>query len=425
MPKKGRLACEAAAESGLSARPATPTEPIARRRHHSSYVSYYAMDVKFSQELHFAPIIESSVLRRCARYGFTLVELLAVVAIIGLLIALLLPAVQSSREASRRSSCSNNLKNLSLAVLEYHDQSQHLPINEDYSEYAPRHCNEQSGQELDYISIQDDPWRFPTNKLDGGGWIVRVLPQIEEELLYDRLAVGMNGAWRTQSGLNLDQPGFRDAVATQPRVLVCPSEKYAGPRNDQHPYNDPAEVENPFWMVATTCYKGNAGDSAFETSDDSPPFDSPPGYWSGNLQYPKSSCYNSIEGFGVLWRYSYFRGGVKLSDVTDGTTKTLLIGETSPEGNSSAAFSSDGDWAITGVQLNFDWTKCEACRDGSGSLNSGVCWPIMRGFRSDHPGGVQFAFVDGSVHFISDNINHPTLRALSTRARGEVLNGGY
>ena len=365
--------------------------------------------------------MKPSMPTRCPRYAFTLIELLVVIAIIGLLIALLLPAIQASREAARRSSCSNNLRNLSLAVLKYHDQCQHFPVNEDYSAFAPRHCDEQSGQELDYISIDDDPSRFPAYKLDGGGWIVRILPQVEEEPLYDRLRVGIKGAWRTQTGLNLDQPDLRNAVATQPRVLVCPSEEkqFAGPRNDQHPYNDFAEVANAFWMVATTCYKGNAGDSAFETSDDIPPFDAPPGFWSGSTQHPKSSCYNSVEGVGVLWRYSYFRGGVKLREVTDGSSKTLLVGEASPEGNSSAAFSSDGDWATTGVQMSFDWTTSPACRDGSGSLNSGVCWPIMRGFRSKHPGGVHFSFVDGSVHFIANDIEHPTLRALA-RAHAET-----
>jgi len=358
--------------------------------------------------------------------GFTLVDLLAVIAIIGILMALLLQAVQASREAARRLICTNNLKNLSLAVLNYQDQEKHFPISEDFSEYVPRHCDEQSGQELAYIDILEDSWRNPKNKLDGGGWILRVLPQLEEQPLYDRLRIGTEGTWHAEkTGLNLDQPDFRAALATQPPILVCPSEEYGGPRNDQNPYTYWAEVPDPFCTVATTCYKGNAGDAAFENSDDGPPFDAPTGFWSGSAQHPKSSCYNSIEGFGVLWRYSYFNGGVKLQQVTDGTSKTLLVGESSPEDQNSAAFMSDGDWAITGVQLNFDWADSDYCVDGSGTANSAVCWATMRGFRSDHPGGVQFAFVDGAVRFISDDIYHPTLRALSTRARGEMLNFAY
>lgn len=363
---------------------------------------------------------------RCSASGFTLVDLLAVVAIIGILMALLLQAVQASREAARRAICTNNLKNLSLAVLNYHDQNHHFPISEDFSEYAPRHCDEQSGQELEYITDAEDSWRDPVNKLDGGGWILRVLPQLEEQALFDRLRIGTHGVWHgQQSGLNLDQPEFRAAVATQPQVLVCPSEEHAGPRNDQNPYTNWEEVADPFWMVATTCYKGNAGDPAFETSDDFPPFNYPVGFWSGSEQYPKSSCYNSIEGFGIFWRYSYFNGGVKLRQVTDGASKTLLVGESSPEDQNSAAFMSDGDWASTGLQLNFDWERSGYCNDGSGAANSAVCWPIMRGFRSDHPGGVQFAFADGAVRFISNGINHPTLRALSTRARGELVSGDF
>jgi prepilin-type N-terminal cleavage/methylation domain-containing protein/prepilin-type processing-associated H-X9-DG protein len=356
-----------------------------------------------------------------AQRGFTIIELLIVTAIMAVLIALLLPAVQATREAARRTHCANNLRNLSLGVLKYHDLRGHFPINEDNSEYAPRHCDIHTGEEQAYLNIEDDPWRHPEYKLDGGGWILRVLPLLEEESLYDRLRIGTKGVWRMQTGLNLDQPDFRAAVATQPQVLVCPSEEFAGPRNDQFPYNRRSEVDDPFWMVATTCYKGNAGDGAFEDSDDIPPFNTPPGYWSGSPKFPKSSCYNSVEGFGVLWRYSYFRRGVKLREVTDGASKTLLIGETSPVDLFSAAFSADGDWATAGVQLNFDWASWEGCQDGSGNPNAGLCWSLMRGFRSKHPGGVQFAFVDGSVHFLSAGISHPTYRALSTRARGEIV----
>lgn len=357
--------------------------------------------------------------------AFTLIELLVVIAILGTLVALLLPSVQASREAARRAACANNLKNLSLAVLAYHDQWKHFPMSEDYSTYPPRHCDEQSGGEQHYIHLQDDPWRFPENKLDGGGWIVRILPQVDEQPLYDRLRIGMKGLWQgEQSGFNLDQIDFRNALASQPPVLVCPSEEYSGPRNDQNPYTNWVEVPNSFCMVATTCYKGNAGDSAFEGSDDAPPFDSPPGYWSGSPEQPKSSCYNSIEGLGVLWRYSYYRGGVKSNEVTDGTSKTFLIGEASPEDQNSAAFMSDGDWATAGLQLNFAWAVSGPCLEGGGAgpPNSAICWQLMRGFRSDHPGGVQFAFVDGSVRVISNGIDHPTYRALSTRARGELIN---
>jgi prepilin-type N-terminal cleavage/methylation domain-containing protein/prepilin-type processing-associated H-X9-DG protein len=360
--------------------------------------------------------------RRSMSFGFTLIELLVVIAITSTLIGLLLPAVQASREAARRATCFNNLKNLSLAVLEYHDQCEHFPTSEDYSHYYARHCDEQTGEELDYLDIKEDQWRFPEYKLSGAGWIVRVLPWVEEQQLYDRLKPGLDGVWREKhTGLNLNTRDFREALATQPKILNCPSEEFAGPRNDQVPYTFWTEVDDPYCMTATTCYKGNAGDSAVEDTDDNPPFSEPPGYWSGTPEHPQSSCYNSVEGFGILWRYSYLRGGVKIREVTDGTSSTFLIGESSPEDQGSAAFMSAGDWAVTGLPINFAWQKADRCMVGPSTPNSAVCWGLMRGFRSDHPGGVQFAYADGSVHFISDDIEHPVYRALSTRAGGELI----
>ncbi len=150
------------------------------------------------------------------------------------------------------------------------------------------------------------------------------------------------------------------------------------------------------------------------------PHNSPAGFWTHS---PAVHCYLAgNDCYGIFWRYTYIRGGVKMREITDGTSKTFLVGETSPEDSNSAAWSSDGDWAVTAVQLNWDWRTAGNCFDGSGNVNTGQpqCYTQMRGFRSYHPGGVNFAMVDGSVRFVSDNINHLTYRALSTKSWGEV-----
>src|SRR5512145_2167344 len=102
------------------------------------------------------------------RHGFTLVELLVVIAIIGILVALLLPAIQAAREAARRASCTNNLKNLGLAVLNHHDVNGHFPVS-----YGAAY-----------------PAEGPTNQLHGVGWILNTLPQLEEQDLYDQFVAG-------------------------------------------------------------------------------------------------------------------------------------------------------------------------------------------------------------------------------------------
>jgi len=361
--------------------------------------------------------------------GFTLVELLVVIAIIGILVALLLPAIQAAREAARRSQCSNNLKNLSLAALNYHDQKKAFPVDEDYSNFPPQRIDLNSGAATNY----SDPYRDITSaeRLDGGGWILRILPQLEEQALYDRFKApanaGLNGGWvlgqtvAQFAGMNFDSPDFRQALASQPDVLRCPSNlEWSGPRQDQFPYSAPNHVASQPCTVATTCYKGNSGDGGFEPS----PAQQPTAFWVhvGNNN-AIINCYRGVDCYGIFWRYTYARKGVKMKDISDGTSKTILIGESSPEDGNSPAWSSDGDWAIAGVALNWDWKTAGECLDGSGAPNAGLrsCWPLMKGFRSYHPGGVQFAYADGSVAFLSDSIEHATYRALSTRAWGEVV----
>ena len=354
----------------------------------------------------------------CQLQGFTLVELLVVIAIIGILVALLLPAIQAAREAARRTQCSNNIKNLALAALIYHEANKHFPVDEDIYNDPPDDIDLYTGRWRG--SGAPDPF-IDNGLLSGAGWIVMILPQLEEQALFDQFKPYLDKKWyQVKQGLNKDDAALRTALAVQPAVLMCPSDQFPGPRSDQYPYSSGDHVNNPAWTVAVTCYKGNAGDTAYDRSDDLPPFNIPLGYWSGGPEYAangqKMDCHYARDCFGILWRDSYARDGVKISEITDGTSHTFLVGEGSPVDGISAAWVSECDWATAGIQINWDWRSFPACVSSTGVPS---CYWDMRGFRSSHPGGVQFAFADGSVRFVPDNIDHPLYRALSTRKKGD------
>jgi prepilin-type N-terminal cleavage/methylation domain-containing protein/prepilin-type processing-associated H-X9-DG protein len=360
------------------------------------------------------------------RLGFTLVELLVVIAIIGILVALLLPAIQAAREAARRSQCSNNLHNLALAVLNFENQRKRFPVDYDYSAYGPQIFNLDGGPQT--RAGVTDPFRAPTNRqLHGGGWIIEVLPQLEQQALYDRFkpfTTGTNKSWQgPKTGMNANDPDLRAALAIQPPVLLCPSNSaFTGPSNNQWPFSDATNVVGapaggP--VVAVTCYKGNSGDGDFEFPAGDPAIQ-PAGFWTYSPEIP---CYIGTECFGIFWRYTYYKGGVKLKEITDGTSQTIMLGESSPEDGNSPAWSSDGDWAVAGIAMNWDWKDNGDCLT-AGQLDPGKdpCWRLARGFRGYHPGGVMFAMADGSVRFISENVDHKQVfRPLTTKSSNEVV----
>ena len=342
-------------------------------------------------------------------HAFTLVELLVVIAIIGILVALLLPAIQAAREAARRSSCTNNLKNIGLACINHHDARGHLPTSV-YQRNEERDRNCQWIDQTGSLSIEKGGRGYP-----GKGWIVDILPYIEEQPRYDGIATGLknsapgNFAARANAGRGMGALPIRPFIADQLPVLSCPSDESARPSGDMW-----------YWqgiIVATTSYKGCIGDSVINSrgcETPSPPGDSPFPDFGSHMD-----CHNTVECNGLIWRNTYYRP-VSFRKVEDGTSKTFMVGEgVVSQDFHSAAFFSDGDWASCGIPLNFFIIPPPDPADPQARAQ---WWQHGRGFKSMHPGGAQFAMADGSVHFVSESIDHNAYRGLATRSGGETAN---
>jgi prepilin-type N-terminal cleavage/methylation domain-containing protein/prepilin-type processing-associated H-X9-DG protein len=332
---------------------------------------------------------------RLRRYGFTLIELLVVIAIIAVLIALLLPAVQAAREAARRAQCVNNLKQIALAMHNYHDSVGTFP----------------SG------SIADTGW--------GGtwwNWPAFIMPQIEKTAIYNAINFSRSNIANNTAG-DPNSTAWVTVVAS----FLCPSDQVG---SGVVPNMSWASTENYGKMVtgAVTCYVANWGDMK-----------------TGNLTFDFYST-ESAPGTGPNWGCGGLFSGMfgdcsngkslGLRDVTDGTSNTLLAGESSPNMNGSLMWANgDGTYASTVVPLNWRSDLKDGAIDPSdgsvcslGQLNNFTgglhCWrnqTVNYAFKSYHPGGVNFAMTDGSVRFLKQTINPRTLNALATRAKGEVI----
>jgi prepilin-type N-terminal cleavage/methylation domain-containing protein/prepilin-type processing-associated H-X9-DG protein len=310
------------------------------------------------------------------RSGLSLIEMLVVIAIIGTLIGLLLPAVQKVREAASRASCANNLKQLALAGQMYNDTFGRLP----------------PGQ------IGPNQWIVPNQRYYGWGpnsygwsWLSRVLPLIEQENLFR--AGGIPNKTLAQSGVAADRIV----------LLLCPSDTaFNAP-----PRTDAGNLDG--FPVGNSNYKGVSGANWG--------YDSSENLWFPTLWKNKGSngSYDGLNhGDGALYRTDIFSPRT-LTDISDGTSNTFLVGEDVPALNVWVSWPyathTYGTCAIppNAVQPNgqpFD------PRD----------WFNTHSFRSRHPGGLQFALADGSVHFVTNAINLNLYRALATIEGGEAVN---
>ena len=326
------------------------------------------------------------------RATFTLVEMLLDLAIIGLLVALLLQAMQAAREAARRMQCANHLKQLALALHGYHDTYQIFPF----------------GSWAAWDSSNPPPAPAPRTE-SKGSMIHLVLPYYEQQntlslIDFSKVIIEEQTA-----------PVHFNNVIRKIRIkaLVCPSSDYQG----LHPTN----------RNALSSYAGSAGPNALSAS--------------GNVR-GNCTCYHPYNPFaiakvphlaasGPFGRHNSTPGAsfprrvaTRISDVQDGLSATIFIGEMRPRCSSVAnagwADSNNGSGVMTTiVPINYDscspraqWQTVDGCRTDCNDT-------VSLGFKSLHAGGAQFCFGDGGVRFLNQSIDHWTYQYLGGVADGQ------
>jgi prepilin-type N-terminal cleavage/methylation domain-containing protein len=355
--------------------------------------------------------------RNINRFAFTLVELLVVIAIIGILVALLLPAVQAAREAARRAKCTNNLKQLGLAIQMYQDKQKALPPGASWfaSPQAPPLC-------------------------DRCGTIhMQLLPFLEEQSLYDAFN------FRTPdpvTGTDCQKfPDGRPIGSTVVPGFICPSESrleavdnrgaepvggltaselksyaisnYAASRGPTR------HIDGPVACPLTTTWNEQFG--AFAVNP-------PAGFTPGRLSWRYPDTGGSVAAWvqfgGPFTRFAY---RVQLKRITSGVSKTIFMGEVrvgcSEHAAQGWAWSHSGNGLIsTLVPINFD-----SCNDTNVAAGCGYwgTWSSALGFKSNHPGGALFCMGDASVQFLTDSIDMWTYNVLGSKATDEVATSAF
>lgn len=285
--------------------------------------------------------------------AFTLIELLVVIAIIAILIALLLPAVQQAREAARRSQCKNNLKQIGLALHNYHDTHRVMP---------PGYVRP-AGTPVNPAGFQD---------VAGWGWPTFLLPFVDQAPLYNAMNVGSGG-----------YPfNYLSGCQTPLSVFRCPSD--TGPNlNDRSWWKGREGAAN---AIATSNYKAICSHA-----------------------YPQMDN-NITGGFGR-------NSSVRMRDITDGTSNTIAVGEAAYW--NSVSFSG-GVWAASSTSNSGNARDAQldllagapilinqiSFPDNTFGIPSwGKTYMVSESLTSRHVGGIQVVLFDGSVRFISENIN--------------------
>jgi prepilin-type N-terminal cleavage/methylation domain-containing protein/prepilin-type processing-associated H-X9-DG protein len=316
-----------------------------------------------SESLPKRRVRESTGGGRGKRSGFTLIELLVVIAIIAILIGLLLPAVQKVRAAAARVQCQNNLKQLAVAVHNYHDVNQRIPANGPQATFSMGGAN----------------W----------SWLALILPYVEQQNLYQRMNIPFSTlAVNNANGL----------LATPVKTFQCPAD---GTTN--LPRTNTADIGG---KVGQTNYKGVCGDNwAWGNFPFTPPGGSSNGLDVGNGIFYRTDGKPGTTGHGPL----------PIVAIIDGTSNTFMIGEDVPLYNRWCAWPYNNAAVGTcAIPLNYGIPP----RTNPGGASD---WHNVYSFRSRHTNGANFAYADGSVQFITQSISRTVYMATATYQGGEAV----
>ena len=311
--------------------------------------------------------------------AFTLVELLVVIAIIGILVSLLLPAVQSARAAARKIQCTNQIRQIAIALHNYHSSHSKFP----------------AGWHGDRTEIENG------ETLPGWGWMSRTLPYVEENALYDQIDLQRN----------LLEPQFAIVRAASFSGQICPS----SPQDSTEFRLDTNESPQGYATLGRSHYVGSIGSAVSMDR------------MSDGTRCPSQTLLNIGDQKinGVFYRNSRTR----LEQITDGTSKTVLVGERSKgwlesETGIEGEFHSTWAGVISGSQYTgwrvLGWTGEPPNNDPGGS--SEAHFHGYAQFNSSHMGGVVIhAFADASIHAISEEVDHEIFAALGSVRGHEVV----
>jgi prepilin-type N-terminal cleavage/methylation domain-containing protein len=333
--------------------------------------------------------------RPCSALGFTLVELLVVIAIIAILVALLLPAVQAAREAARRMQCTNNLRQVALAIINYESTNRRLP------------------------QVTPYPGDVIATALKGIPWTVEIFPYFEEQALLNEIRKRERELPSSARSL-LQQPSLKTIIESPLPGLICPTDPQASSplltgRGD-------AGVAN--WNPSTSTmnsYSVSIGPTNPDGCELCPKDGTRPQLWccqgcSWGTQGPGAYSFcidnNTKKGdsAGMFTRYAK---SYRLRHVKDGISKTIMAGESIPAHSIFSGLYMLNVASISSQSVPLNWLESDNGRPRFAQ------WSRTMGFKSYHPGGALMVMGDGSTHFLLETIDHQAYAALGSKAAGD------